>query len=97
MATGELWVLAKSLGLGLVVGILFTLLKLPIPAPRDLASIFGIIGLFSGMIIIIYLRNHFFSSHSSTTTSTPSGNKSFTPGGAGSAKKGTTIVTTLSS
>lgn len=33
---------------GTIVGILFTLLKLPIPAPPQLAGVAGIIGIFLG-------------------------------------------------
>jgi len=37
-----------ALGTGLIVGIIFSLLKLPIPAPNALAGILGIIGIFIG-------------------------------------------------
>lgn len=42
----------KALITGLVVGLLFAVLKLPIPAPPTLAGIMGIIGVFLGFIIV---------------------------------------------
>lgn len=45
----------KSLLTGAVVGIIFSLLKLPIPAPNAIAGIAGIIGIFVGYIIIKYV------------------------------------------
>lgn len=47
---------AKALFSGLVVGVLFSALKLPIPAPPALAGIMGIVGIFIG-----YLLWNFFS------------------------------------
>ncbi|GAD12876.1 xapX domain-containing protein [Geobacillus kaustophilus GBlys] len=38
-----------SLITGIVVGFLFTLLRLPIPAPPALAGIAGIVGVYLGM------------------------------------------------
>lgn len=49
--------LGQSLLLGLIVGLIFSWFSLPIPAPDNLAAIFGIIGLFSGMLLIRYVRN----------------------------------------
>jgi XapX domain-containing protein len=37
-----------SLAVGLVIGIIFTALKLPIPAPPVLAGIMGIVGIYCG-------------------------------------------------
>ena len=37
---------------GIIVGVVFALLKLPIPAPPTLAGILGIIGIFVGYIIV---------------------------------------------
>ena len=47
----------RSLILGLVVGLLFTWFNLPIPAPDNLSAIFGIIGIFSGMVAIRYWKS----------------------------------------
>ena len=44
--------LFKAFGVGAVVGIIFSLLKLPIPAPPVLAGILGIAGIYAGMIIV---------------------------------------------
>lgn len=44
--------LGKSLFTGLVAGVVFGLLKLPIPAPSEFASIVGIIGIFLGFIAV---------------------------------------------
>ena len=41
----------KSFGTGLIVGVLFTLLKLPLPAPAVLAGVVGIAGIFVGFVL----------------------------------------------
>lgn len=41
---------------GMACGVVFSLLKLPIPAPPVLAGVMGIIGVFLGYILINYLR-----------------------------------------
>ncbi|NRF93062.1 DUF1427 family protein [Paenibacillus frigoriresistens] len=40
--------LLLSLGAGLIIGILFKLLKLPLPAPPVLSGILGIVGIYAG-------------------------------------------------
>jgi len=45
----------KALITGLITGVIFALLRLPIPAPTALAGILGIIGIFIGYCIIKYL------------------------------------------
>lgn len=37
---------------GLIVGVIFTLLKLPIPAPPVFSAIMGIVGVWAGMKIV---------------------------------------------
>ncbi|MEI4801299.1 XapX domain-containing protein [Bacillus sp. NPDC077411] len=37
---------------GLIVGVLFTLLKLPIPAPPVFSAIMGIVGVWGGMKLV---------------------------------------------
>lgn len=44
--------LFKSLITGLIVGLFFALLKLPIPAPTAFAGVIGIVGIYIGYIII---------------------------------------------
>jgi XapX domain-containing protein len=44
--------LILSLITGLISGGVFSLLKLPIPAPSTLPGLFGIIGLFLGYMIV---------------------------------------------
>lgn len=44
----------KALITGLVTGVIFALLKLPIPAPTALAGVIGIAGIFIGYCIIKY-------------------------------------------
>lgn len=39
---------------GFILGAVFTLLKLPIPAPPTLAGIAGIIGIYLGYMILSY-------------------------------------------
>lgn len=45
---------------GLFVGVLFTLIKLPIPAPPVLSGIAGIIGIFAGAKIVEFIQQTFF-------------------------------------
>mgnify|MGYP004711029145 CR=1 FL=1 len=45
-----------ALATGLVVGVLFALLRLPIPAPASLPGIVGAVGCFLGSVIVQYLR-----------------------------------------
>jgi len=42
----------KSFGTGFVVGVVFALLHLPIPAPSVLAGVMGIVGIFMGYVLI---------------------------------------------
>ena len=41
---------------GLAVGCLFSLFRLPIPAPSALAGILGIVGIYIGFVIVQLLR-----------------------------------------
>jgi XapX domain-containing protein len=41
-----------SLAVGIFIGAMFTLLKLPLPAPNALAGVVGIFGIYAGMILI---------------------------------------------
>lgn len=43
---------------GLVMGGVFALFKLPIPAPQNLPGILGAIGVFLGAVIVNYFRSH---------------------------------------
>ncbi|MFQ5788591.1 MAG: XapX domain-containing protein [Thermodesulfobacteriota bacterium] len=45
----------KALLVGLATGAIFSLFKLPIPAPSALAGIIGIIGIYLGFVIVKYL------------------------------------------
>ncbi|MDQ0875708.1 XapX domain-containing protein [Paenibacillus sp. V4I3] len=40
--------LLLSLGAGLIIGVLFKVLKLPLPAPPVLSGILGIVGIYAG-------------------------------------------------
>ena len=40
---------------GLAVGVLFSFLKLPLPAPPTLAGLMGIVGMFVGFVIMNYI------------------------------------------
>ncbi|MCL5058387.1 MAG: DUF1427 family protein [Actinobacteria bacterium] len=42
-----------SLGTGTVVGLLFAVFKLPIPAPPNLAGVVGIVGIFLGYLVAV--------------------------------------------
>jgi len=47
-----------SLITGIFVGVVFSLLKLPIPAPNNIAGILGIVGIFIGMLLINILKKY---------------------------------------
>ena len=44
--------MVQALILGTVVGAIFALFKLPVPAPATLAGILGIIGLYAGWTLV---------------------------------------------
>ena len=47
----------KAFAVGIVIGAIFTFLKLPIPAPGVLVGVIGIFGIYLGMVIIkIFLK-----------------------------------------
>lgn len=48
----ELYNILKAFVVGLVFGLAFTLLKLPIPAPDKLEGVVGIIGIFVGYLLV---------------------------------------------
>jgi XapX domain-containing protein len=48
---------ASSLLTGITVGLLFSFFKFPIPAPPTFAGIAGIIGIWLGMIIMVWFRS----------------------------------------
>ncbi|WP_155668583.1 XapX domain-containing protein [Ornithinibacillus caprae] len=37
---------------GIVLGIVFSLLELPIPAPPNFAGVMGIVGVFTGFVLV---------------------------------------------
>jgi XapX domain-containing protein len=41
---------------GLVMGGIFTILKLPVPAPGTLAGVAGVAGIFAGYLLIKFIR-----------------------------------------
>ncbi len=45
---------------GLIVGVAFTLLKLPIPAPPVLSGVAGIVGVFGGAKLVEFIQQTFF-------------------------------------
>lgn len=49
-----------SLLAGLVVGILFKFLRLPLPAPPVLAGVIGIFGVYLGGVVADWLMKTFF-------------------------------------
>lgn len=44
--------LFKSLGTGIIVGAIFGLLKLPIPAPSTWTGVMGIVGILVGYLLV---------------------------------------------
>ncbi|WP_213992634.1 DUF1427 family protein [Sodalis sp. dw_96] len=53
--------LLYALGAGVSVGVFFTWLKLPLPAPPTLTGIMGAAGVFLGSVIFNVVRSRFFS------------------------------------
>lgn len=47
--------LVISLGVGLVIGILFKSLKLPVPVPHGLGGLIGLVGMFIGSELVSVL------------------------------------------
>ncbi|MFX3623337.1 MAG: XapX domain-containing protein [Ectobacillus sp.] len=45
-----------SLLAGLIVGVLFSFAKLPIPAPPTLSGILGIIGVYAGYQLVLFFK-----------------------------------------
>lgn len=52
----DLKVLILSLITGIVVGVLFTLMRLPLPAPPVLSGILGIVGIWLGAKIVEFFK-----------------------------------------
>ncbi|MGJ8676859.1 MAG: XapX domain-containing protein [Akkermansiaceae bacterium] len=52
-------IIALSLFTGFIVGVLFTALKLPLPAPNALAGIMGILGIYLGHLAWPYILKVF--------------------------------------
>ncbi|MBT8045470.1 MAG: DUF1427 family protein [Verrucomicrobiae bacterium] len=52
-------VILLSLVTGLIVGILFTALKLPLPAPNALAGVMGIAGIYLGSVLWPHIQKLF--------------------------------------
>nr|WP_086940976.1 DUF1427 family protein [Thaumasiovibrio occultus] len=46
---------------GLIVGIVFSAIKLPIPAPPVLSGVMGIVGVYAGSVIYQWIVERFFS------------------------------------
>jgi XapX domain-containing protein len=47
--TSEIWL---ALAVGVIVGAIFGAIKLPIPAPTNIAGILGIVGIFVGYWLV---------------------------------------------
>jgi len=50
-----------ALGTGILVGVIFSLLKLPLPAPPVLSGIVGIFGIYLGGTAYHWILERFFS------------------------------------
>jgi len=48
--------LVLAFGTGVMVGVVFALFKLPIPAPPTLAGVLGIVGIYIGYLIVKMIR-----------------------------------------
>ncbi len=47
-----------ALGVGIVVGLIFSFLKLPLPAPPYLSAVMGVFGIFFGGVIYKWIMEH---------------------------------------
>jgi XapX domain-containing protein len=47
-----------ALGVGIAVGLLFSFLKLPLPAPPYLSAVMGVVGIFFGGVIYKWIMEH---------------------------------------
>jgi XapX domain-containing protein len=45
-----------SLLVGIAIGVIFGLLKLPVPVPEALAGLLGIVGMWLGFALVNYLK-----------------------------------------
>lgn len=52
-------IILLSLLTGFIVGVLFTALKMPLPAPNALAGVMGILGIYLGHIAWPHITNIF--------------------------------------
>ena len=50
-----------SICTGLFVGVLFSAIKLPLPAPPVLPGVLGIVGIYGGGLLFQMVSQHFFS------------------------------------
>lgn len=48
-----------ALLVGIITGAIFSLTKLPLPAPPTIAGVAGIVGIFAGAKIVEYVRTFF--------------------------------------
>ena len=53
--------LLMALATGMIVGIVFSILKLPLPAPPVLSGIMGIFGIYAGGLAYQWIMERFFS------------------------------------
>ena len=58
----QLKIIALALLAGFMVGIIFTALKLPLPAPPHIAGIAGIVGVFVGYKCWLWVFDAYFKS-----------------------------------
>ena len=49
--------LFKALAVGFIVGAVFSLMKLPLPAPPVLAGLLGVVGIYLGMVIVRFFTS----------------------------------------
>ncbi|MBP1932889.1 XapX domain-containing protein [Ammoniphilus resinae] len=48
-----------SLLAGIIVGVIFKLIKLPIPAPPVLSGVMGIVGIYFGGVLVGWIKDWF--------------------------------------
>jgi XapX domain-containing protein len=49
-------IIFQAFATGVMTGMVFSFMKLPIPAPTAFAGIMGIVGIFAGYALVAYVR-----------------------------------------
>ena len=48
---------ALALGVGVIIGIIFAYLRLPVPTPDKIEGVLWVVGIFVGMVVVKYFMH----------------------------------------